>query len=161
MTLPLRHLDPFELEFFRYNGFLSLPAFIDADEIGALRGLFDRLFSARAGWAEGDALDLCGNERDGPARLPQLVSPSRYAPELQRSSHAGRHCRVTRAAIAAGNPAFGPSFRTRAPRVPGVTALAPGATGLCRSSQRPLMMSTRPSPVTSPMASEYPASGAA
>ena len=52
MTLPLRRLDPFELEFFRHNGFLSLPVFIDADEIGAMRGLFDRLCSERAGWAE-------------------------------------------------------------------------------------------------------------
>ena len=52
MTLPRRHLDPFELEFFRHNGFLSLPAFIDADEIGAMRDRFDRLFSELAGWAE-------------------------------------------------------------------------------------------------------------
>lgn len=83
---PPRILAPFELEFFRHNGFLSLPSIIDAAEIEPLRRIYDGLFASRAGWNKGDQFDLGGNERDGNLTLPQLLNPSRYAPELRNYS---------------------------------------------------------------------------
>jgi len=85
--VPSTHrLAPFELEFFLHNGFLSLASIMDVDEIEPVRRIYDRLFSSRAGWNEGDQFDLGGNERDGNVHLPQLLNPSRYTPELKASS---------------------------------------------------------------------------
>jgi ectoine hydroxylase-related dioxygenase (phytanoyl-CoA dioxygenase family) len=69
-----------QIEQFQRDGFLALDAIAAPDEIEALRVVYDRMF-AEAETAEGDRLELAGGDGDAP-RLPQIVNPERYAPEL-------------------------------------------------------------------------------
>src|SRR4051812_3903012 len=72
-----------QIDFFRREGYLVLPPITTADEIARLREIYDRLFAERAGRAEGNQFDLAGaDEEDQEATLPQILGPSRYAPEL-------------------------------------------------------------------------------
>ncbi|MCC6484588.1 MAG: phytanoyl-CoA dioxygenase family protein [Armatimonadetes bacterium] len=72
-----------QIDFFRRNGFLSIEAITDASEIASLRQVYDSLFERRAGREVGDEFDLAGADQDGEvARLPQILSPSKYAPEF-------------------------------------------------------------------------------
>lgn len=77
----------FQLEFFEQNGFLFLEHFTTDDEVLRLREIYDHLFAVRAGWDEGQQFDLGGNEADGKLHLPQLLSPSKYAPELRDTAY--------------------------------------------------------------------------
>lgn len=83
----LSGLAPFELEFFQQNGFVFRERFTTDDEVAALREIYDHLFAVRAGWDEGQQFDLGGNEADGRLHLPQLLSPSSYAPELRETTY--------------------------------------------------------------------------
>lgn len=47
-----------------------------------MRGIYDRLFSERAGFDEGQQFDLAGNDQAEKPTLPQILTPSKYAPEL-------------------------------------------------------------------------------
>jgi hypothetical protein len=72
-----------EVARFHDHGFLALRSFISADEVLRMRAIYDRLFASRAGRAEGNQFDLAGtDEDDSEARLPQILKPSQYAPEL-------------------------------------------------------------------------------
>ena len=52
-----------------------------------LRDIYDRLFATQAGRAQGDHLDLSGTDEDGAkAVLPQILNPSKYAPELAQTA---------------------------------------------------------------------------
>jgi ectoine hydroxylase-related dioxygenase (phytanoyl-CoA dioxygenase family) len=82
---PARRLEQHQLEFLEHNGFLPLDAITTADEIEQLRHTYERLFRERVGWEDGNQFDLGGDERGGPARLPQLLNPSQYAPELRQT----------------------------------------------------------------------------
>lgn len=82
MSEPATTLATHQLEFFSHNGFLSLDQITADDELAELRIIYDRLFDERAGWDEGNQFDLGGNEQDGKPRLPQILQPSKYAPEL-------------------------------------------------------------------------------
>jgi hypothetical protein len=82
---PVRSLEPHQLGFLEHNGFLSLDAITTADEIERMRGIYERLFQERAGWEDGNQFDLGGDERNDQPRLPQLLNPSHYAPELRRT----------------------------------------------------------------------------
>ena len=69
---------------FRENGYLVFESFTTQDEVAKLLEIYDRLFEAQAGREEGNQYDLAGtDEDDRPARLPQIVNPINYAPELQ------------------------------------------------------------------------------
>ncbi len=76
-------LDPDQIEFFRANGFLMLRSITSAAEVEMLQGMYDRLFEIKAGRDAGDHLDLTSVD-DGrqPETLPQILNPSKYAPEL-------------------------------------------------------------------------------
>jgi len=77
-------LSPDQIAFFHENGFLSLPRLLSPDEVEWMRGVYDRLFDARAGREAGDQFDLGGADEDGKAAaLPQILGPDRYAPELK------------------------------------------------------------------------------
>lgn len=78
----VRLLAHHEVESFHHNGFLSLPAITTADELAWLREVYDRLFDERVGWDDGAQFDLGGDESDDKLRIPQLISPSKYVPEL-------------------------------------------------------------------------------
>lgn len=66
------------------DGFLAIDDFVGATEVARLGAIFDRLFASDAGRAEGKRVDLAGLDDPAAAtRLPQIVEPSDYAPELK------------------------------------------------------------------------------
>jgi ectoine hydroxylase-related dioxygenase (phytanoyl-CoA dioxygenase family) len=76
-------LAPDQIEFFHTNGFLMLREITTAQEVEMLQSVYDRLFEVKAGRDAGDHLDLTSVD-DGtqPETLPQILNPSKYAPEL-------------------------------------------------------------------------------
>jgi len=73
-----------QIRSFHLNGFLAIREPIaSAEELEWLRGVYDGLFSARAGREVGDQFDLAGADEEGKAAaLPQILNPAKYAPEL-------------------------------------------------------------------------------
>jgi len=68
---------------FHENGFLAIPALTTQKEVARLREIYDRLFAQKAGRETGDQFDLAGTDEEGKeAALPQILGPSKYAPEL-------------------------------------------------------------------------------
>jgi hypothetical protein len=69
---------------FHVNGFLSIEDPIaSSEELRWLRETYDRMFEARSGRQEGNQFDLAGSDEEGKeAALPQILDPTRYAPEL-------------------------------------------------------------------------------
>lgn len=81
---PTVTLTPEQVAFFHANGFLALDPITDETELARLRGAYDRIFAARAGRDKGDQFDLGGTDEEGKeAALPQILGPSRYAPEMK------------------------------------------------------------------------------
>lgn len=73
-----------QVDFYRENGFLAVGPITTDEELERLRAIYDRLFAERAGREEGNQFDLGGtDEEDKEATLPQILDPSRYAPELR------------------------------------------------------------------------------
>lgn len=84
MTTDAAQITPDQIAFFRANGYVVLDPIATEDELAALRTLYDDLFQRRAGRAEGMQFDLAGADEEGQeAALPQILAPSRYAPELK------------------------------------------------------------------------------
>ena len=72
-----------QIDFYHREGYLSLDAITTQEEVAWMRGVYDRLFASRAGREVGDQFDLGGTDEEGKeAVLPQILGPSRYAPEL-------------------------------------------------------------------------------
>ena len=65
---------------FRRDGFIRIDALTDEAERDVLLALYDDLFRQEGGFEAGDRIDLVPGA--GPARLPQVVNPERYAPRL-------------------------------------------------------------------------------
>ena len=83
MLQPTITLTPEQIDFFHREGYLSLPALTSAEEVMRLQATYDRIFATKAGRAEGDHLDLVTtDEDDQESVLPQILNPSKYAPEL-------------------------------------------------------------------------------
>ena len=81
---PTVHLTPEQIDFYRREGYLALDAITTQEEVAWLRDIYDRLFSSRAGREEGNQFDLAGTDEEGKeAALPQILNPSKYAPELK------------------------------------------------------------------------------
>src|SRR5688572_6129982 len=84
MTQPTTRLSREQVDFYHCEGYLVLPQITTAEEVHWLRGVYDRLFATRAGRADGNQFDLGGADEEGAeAKLPQILSPARYAPELK------------------------------------------------------------------------------
>ncbi len=80
------HLNSEQIASYREQGFLSLARITSDKDIAALRISYDRIFSERAGRDDGFQFDLAGNDEEGTdAKLPQILDPSRYAPEMNDS----------------------------------------------------------------------------
>ncbi len=95
-TSELGQISGEQIAFFRENGYLAIGAITTPDEVAWLRDVYDRLFQRRAGRDQGDQFDLAGADEEGKeASLPQILQPSKYAPEL-----AGTACRANAVAIA-------------------------------------------------------------
>jgi len=76
-------LAPEQVAFYREKGYLSIPSLMPKDEVERVREIYDRLFAARTGRETGDQFDLAGTDEEGvEAKLPQILGPSRFAPEL-------------------------------------------------------------------------------
>ena len=83
MHTPTLELTPDQIAFYRREGYLQLSAITTPEEVASLCAIYDRLFATRAGRAEGDHLDLSSADDEGAeAVLPQILNPSKYAPEL-------------------------------------------------------------------------------
>lgn len=75
---------------FARDGYLVLDELVDVAELARVHAVVRRLVAERAGWDHGDFFDLVGNDGAdasidaGAVAMPQLLMPSRYAPELAR-----------------------------------------------------------------------------
>lgn len=79
------------------DGFLAIDDFVDTAEVARLGAIFDRLFASDAGRAEGKRLDLAGlDDPVAATRLPQIVEPSDYAPELKDGPYVERARTIAR-----------------------------------------------------------------
>jgi Phytanoyl-CoA dioxygenase (PhyH) len=71
---------------FRRDGFLLVEGLATDEEIASLRALFERMFSERRGWDEGDLFDMVGLDTpEQELALPQLLRPSEYEPLLRQT----------------------------------------------------------------------------
>lgn len=83
MPAPTIRLSPDQVRFYHEFGYLSVPELMPEDEVLRVREIYDRLFAARVGRESGDQFDLAGTDEEGvEAKLPQILGPSRFAPEL-------------------------------------------------------------------------------
>ncbi len=74
-----------QIDFYQREGYLTLPQITTKDEVQWLRGIYDKLFASRAGRDEGNQFDLGGSDEEGKeAKLPQILNPVKYAPELAK-----------------------------------------------------------------------------
>lgn len=81
---PTIELTPEQIAFYHREGYLALEAITTPEEVAWLRKIYDRLFAMRAGREEGNQFDLAGTDEEGKeAALPQILGPSKYAPELK------------------------------------------------------------------------------
>jgi len=98
------HITPEQVHFFNDNGYLVVSGIVDAEELAWMRAAYDRIFDAKAGREHGDQFDLAGTDEDDvEARLPQILSPSKYAPELLEGKFRERVLAVAHALL--GNDA--------------------------------------------------------
>ncbi|MEQ4207904.1 phytanoyl-CoA dioxygenase family protein [Actinopolymorpha sp. B9G3] len=100
-STPLAPLTPDEVAAFHRDGFLVVTALTSAEEIIRLQAIYDQLFAARKDFAAGDRLELAGIDDDGHETLPQVLSPEKYAPELQ-------HIQARERALAIARQLLGP-----------------------------------------------------
>ena len=84
-TEPTVVISPEQVAFYHGNGFLALDPITTPDEVAWMRDIYDDLFARRAGREEGNQFDLGGTDEEGKeAALPQILNPSKYAPELKQ-----------------------------------------------------------------------------
>jgi ectoine hydroxylase-related dioxygenase (phytanoyl-CoA dioxygenase family) len=89
-----------QIEFFHTNGYLVLHDVVDQGEVAWMREAYDRIFTARAGRESGDQFDLAGTDEDeSEAKLPQILSPSKYAPELLTAKFRSRILEIAHALL--------------------------------------------------------------
>jgi ectoine hydroxylase-related dioxygenase (phytanoyl-CoA dioxygenase family) len=69
-------------------GYVAVPAITSQDEVILMRRVFERLFAERAGREEGAQFDMVTHDEDDePARLPAIISPVNFAPELRHTRY--------------------------------------------------------------------------
>ena len=91
---PTVHLTMEQIGFYHREGYLVVDQISTPEELKRLREIYDDLFSRKVGRDEGNQFDLAGaDEDDKRANLPQILGPSRYAPEMRETlawANAGR-----------------------------------------------------------------------
>lgn len=87
MPQPTLSLTEAQIASFHRDGYLVLDAITTPAEVDRLRTIYDRLFTEKTGWDAGNQFDLAGTDDDDQAALPQLLAPSRYAPELKETMY--------------------------------------------------------------------------
>ena len=69
-------------------GYVAVPAITSRDEVILMRRVFERLFAEKAGREEGAQFDMMTHDEDDePARLPAIISPVNFAPELRHTRY--------------------------------------------------------------------------
>jgi ectoine hydroxylase-related dioxygenase (phytanoyl-CoA dioxygenase family) len=97
-----------QIDFYHREGYLALEAITTPEEVEWLRGIYDRLFESRAGRERGDQFDLGGTDEEGSeARLPQILNPSMYAPELKEGLFRTNAFAVARQLLGEGTEPMG------------------------------------------------------
>lgn len=82
-----------QIVFYHQHGYLAIEAITTLVEVSWMADVYDRLFAQQAGRERGDQFDLAGTDEEGvQASLPQILGPSKYAPEL-RDTHLWRNAR--------------------------------------------------------------------
>ena len=74
----IRGLENYHIESFRENGFIALQSVISGNELELYRDIYDRLFEKK----DVKGFHLNGEMNADGTCLPQILEPSRYAPEL-------------------------------------------------------------------------------
>lgn len=74
-----------QISFYHQHGYLHIEAITTSDDVENARTIYDRLFQTQAGRDVGDNYDLAGVDEGKPAKLEQLLNPSKYAPELRHT----------------------------------------------------------------------------
>ncbi len=83
LLAPDRRLTAEQVIFFKTNGYLAIDAIMSPAEVARVRGIYDQLFAERSWRAASDTYDLAGTGGvEKSAKLPQILTPSKYAPEL-------------------------------------------------------------------------------
>src|SRR5438309_5028740 len=96
-------LSPAQIARFREDGFVVLDAIAPPEEVLQLREIFDRLFEEGAGWKKGAQFDLAGpDDGKGPAKLPQLLNPVEFAPELRETQFRANALAIARQLLGEG-----------------------------------------------------------
>jgi len=73
-----------QIDYFWKNGFLAIEQISSPEEIEMMRAAYDKIFQQRAGRESGDQFDLAGTDEAGKEEsLPQILNPTKYAPELK------------------------------------------------------------------------------
>jgi len=86
-----------QIAFFHENGFLAIDAITTPEDVARMREAYDRIFAEKAGREEGAQFDLAGtDEDDREAALPQILGPSRFAPELANSLYRANALAISR-----------------------------------------------------------------
>lgn len=94
---PTIQLSASQVEFFKTHGYLSLDVITSAAEIARMRTIYDRLFANRTGRETGNQFDLAGTDEEGvEAKMPQILGPSRYEPELRDSLYLANALAISR-----------------------------------------------------------------
>lgn len=85
MTFTAPVLTSQQIVHYHVEGYVSLDAIASLEEIAVMREIYDDLFERQAGRENGEQFDLGGSDEEGvKAKLPQILNPSRYAPELKQ-----------------------------------------------------------------------------
>lgn len=69
------------------EGFAALPRLADDAELDWLGGVYDKLFAERFHVEDGDYFDIAGRREEDSDRLPQIIRPEKYVPELLATRH--------------------------------------------------------------------------
>ena len=85
---PAEILSPRQVADFHRDGYLVLERITTDADVARIRASLVGLFAARRGRETGDQFDLAGSDEEGAtAGLPQILGPSRFAPELSESTY--------------------------------------------------------------------------
>jgi hypothetical protein len=83
---PMSFLTIEQIAFYHEHGFLAIDRIMGSPDVERLRDIYDRLFRERVGREEGNQFDLAGpDDEDAEAKLPQILGPSNYAPEMREA----------------------------------------------------------------------------
>lgn len=76
---PDRRLTAEQVQFFKTHGYLAIDAIMSPDEIERVKRIYDELFADSSGRTAPDKYNLAGGKKP---TLPQILTPSKYAPDL-------------------------------------------------------------------------------